>query len=241
MTPSAPAPRLPDDHELLTRAVLANPGEDTPKLALADWLEEHGDPERAAEIRVERVDPRHLRSDTRVRRRWTRVARRLTGGLVPRDWPVLVCPLPGDDPPGVPAGEDAGAWEYTRGAPGAADRVHLVAFRHGHVVCLGASLVHLWTRLPLLIRRQPIERVAVTDLRLPRVAGGWAVAADAPCLPRMAYDRLTPPERLGVVVGRTPPGPATRYAPCRVYPTETMARVDLSRALLSGAADWWGL
>ena len=32
-----------DDRRALMAAILANPDEDTPRLALADWLQEHGD------------------------------------------------------------------------------------------------------------------------------------------------------------------------------------------------------
>lgn len=41
------------DREALTAAMLAHPDEDTPRLALADWLQEHGDPDRAEFIRVQ--------------------------------------------------------------------------------------------------------------------------------------------------------------------------------------------
>ena len=39
--------------EALLRAVLLHPGEDTPRLAYADWLDENGHPERAEFIRVQ--------------------------------------------------------------------------------------------------------------------------------------------------------------------------------------------
>jgi uncharacterized protein (TIGR02996 family) len=42
-----------DDGTLLLDAVLDFPDEDTPRLAYADWLDEHGDPERAEFIRVQ--------------------------------------------------------------------------------------------------------------------------------------------------------------------------------------------
>jgi uncharacterized protein (TIGR02996 family) len=37
----------------LEAAIVAHPDEDTPRLAYADWLDEHGDPDRAAFIRVQ--------------------------------------------------------------------------------------------------------------------------------------------------------------------------------------------
>jgi uncharacterized protein (TIGR02996 family) len=37
----------------LLRAICAAPDDDTPRLVAADWLEEHGDPDRAAFIRIQ--------------------------------------------------------------------------------------------------------------------------------------------------------------------------------------------
>ncbi len=39
--------------EALLAAVLADPGDDAPRLVYADWLDEHGEPERAEFIRVQ--------------------------------------------------------------------------------------------------------------------------------------------------------------------------------------------
>ena len=41
------------DHDALLAAVCANPREDTPRLVFADWLEENGQPERAAFVRTD--------------------------------------------------------------------------------------------------------------------------------------------------------------------------------------------
>src|SRR5690349_3011304 len=42
-----------DPAPALLRAIRDDPDDDLPRLALADWLEEHGDPERAEFIRVQ--------------------------------------------------------------------------------------------------------------------------------------------------------------------------------------------
>ncbi|HEY1189440.1 MAG TPA: TIGR02996 domain-containing protein [Gemmata sp.] len=42
-----------NDEAALLAAILANPGEDTPRLVFADWLDENGHPERAEFIRVQ--------------------------------------------------------------------------------------------------------------------------------------------------------------------------------------------
>ncbi|MBY0457216.1 MAG: TIGR02996 domain-containing protein, partial [Gemmataceae bacterium] len=41
------------DGDALLRAICENPGEDTPRLVYADWLDENGDPERAEFIRLQ--------------------------------------------------------------------------------------------------------------------------------------------------------------------------------------------
>jgi uncharacterized protein (TIGR02996 family) len=41
------------DREALVAAILADPTADAPRLVLADWLEEHGDPDRAAFVRLQ--------------------------------------------------------------------------------------------------------------------------------------------------------------------------------------------
>lgn len=43
---------MPPGHEPFLRAICDNPEDDTVRLAYADWLDENGDPERAALIRV---------------------------------------------------------------------------------------------------------------------------------------------------------------------------------------------
>lgn len=43
---------MTDRHAFLA-AIKANPDDDTPRLVFADWLDEHGEPERAAMLRVQ--------------------------------------------------------------------------------------------------------------------------------------------------------------------------------------------
>jgi uncharacterized protein (TIGR02996 family) len=52
------------DADALLRAVIAAPDDDAPRLVYADWLDEHGDPDRAAFIRAQvelARDPNHPR------------------------------------------------------------------------------------------------------------------------------------------------------------------------------------
>ena len=43
----------PTDRDSLLRAILANPADDMSRLVFADWLEEHGESERAEFIRIQ--------------------------------------------------------------------------------------------------------------------------------------------------------------------------------------------
>jgi uncharacterized protein (TIGR02996 family) len=71
------------DGELLLRAILDQPKEDTPRLVYADWLEENGQPERAEFIRGAVLDPfgGQYTSDVAV----ARIHRAIVG--IPTDWP----------------------------------------------------------------------------------------------------------------------------------------------------------
>src|SRR4051812_48307025 len=42
-----------DEREALVAAIAANPDDDTPRLIFADWLQEHGEDDRAEFIRLE--------------------------------------------------------------------------------------------------------------------------------------------------------------------------------------------
>src|SRR5215468_4094431 len=46
-------PMATDEQRALWSAILANPLDDTPRLVYADWLQEHGEEERAEFIRVQ--------------------------------------------------------------------------------------------------------------------------------------------------------------------------------------------
>src|SRR6478736_3270237 len=54
------------DDEALLRAVLAAPDDDAPRLIYADWLDEHGDPARAAFIRTQIEIARRPSSQARL-------------------------------------------------------------------------------------------------------------------------------------------------------------------------------
>src|SRR5262245_54862910 len=61
------------ERNALLRAVIDQPDEDAPRLVLADWYEEHGEPDRAEFIRLQlrrahldRLDPEAWRLDRRA-------------------------------------------------------------------------------------------------------------------------------------------------------------------------------
>src|SRR4051812_38507679 len=60
------------DRDALLAAVLAEPDEDTPRLVYADWLDENGQPERAAFIRDQieamRAEPHSKRANAAAMR-----------------------------------------------------------------------------------------------------------------------------------------------------------------------------
>jgi uncharacterized protein (TIGR02996 family) len=53
--------------EVFLHDIVANPDDDTPRLIYADWLEDHGDPDRAEFIRLQCELERMGKSDTRSR------------------------------------------------------------------------------------------------------------------------------------------------------------------------------
>ena len=61
------------DGDALYRAILEQPDDDAPRLVWADWLDEHGDPDRAAFVRLQcewaTIDPGDPRGDE-LARRW---------------------------------------------------------------------------------------------------------------------------------------------------------------------------
>jgi uncharacterized protein (TIGR02996 family) len=60
------------DHAALLRAILVDPADDAPRLVLADWLDENGEPERAEFIRLDIAARRNPRSaaSANVAARW---------------------------------------------------------------------------------------------------------------------------------------------------------------------------
>src|SRR5262249_12848341 len=111
------------DHEAFLRAIYDAPDDDTPRLVYADFLEEHGDPDRAAYIRHECELVRLEKEETR----WLALQAALVAlrDRTPYAWPwagqptVRGFPLPGELQIAVSALADAELmrWFAVRSAP----------------------------------------------------------------------------------------------------------------------------
>src|SRR5215471_3698309 len=53
LTRTAPERHAMSLHEAFLRSIIEAPDDDAPRLAYSDWLEEHGEPDRAEFIRVQ--------------------------------------------------------------------------------------------------------------------------------------------------------------------------------------------
>ena len=74
------------ERQSLYAAICAGPRDDLPKLVFADWLDEHGDPERAEFIRLQCA----AESDASPALTWK--IRTLANSLTGRLWAVEACP-----------------------------------------------------------------------------------------------------------------------------------------------------
>lgn len=148
------------DGDALLAAILANPDEDTPRLAYADWLDENGQAERASRVRVATVERGQLNTRTKAGRSWSHYAAELVGDAVPKSWVVWLIEYPFN-------GDGSNSWEHQCGVCSFnSSRPHLIiGLRHGFVEAVAAPTRRLVKTLPALVRRQPVIRVAVTTTK----------------------------------------------------------------------------
>jgi uncharacterized protein (TIGR02996 family) len=201
------------DGDALLRAIIADPGNDLPRLIYADWLDEAEEIDRAELIRVQ-IKRAHAATDrllateqkllgpggnlfSQQRREWALPA------AVRDEWP-----------------SDIGGWEWHRGFP---EVWHCpLAFWEAH----GAALV----------ATNPIERVVLIDREpysLPtnpqaprrtwfRDYQGWVQRPDDDCLLPLALFDLLEMNALDFAM----------FDHCRTYPTRAEAFAALSNACL---------
>ena len=159
-------------HAAFLEAILAAPADDTPRLIYADWLDEHGDPDRAEFIRVQC----ELWAGT-----WSDQAR--LGALRRRERELFSC-LYGDGLPGPFVPNLDGF--VGRNSPHA-------HYRRGFVDSVTCPAADLLRHFDAVRACQPVTRVRLTDV--PAVETCVTRAADACRLPGRRWrhpDELAP-------------------------------------------------
>lgn len=190
----------------LLRAVLGRPDDDVPRLVLADWLDEHGQPERAEFVRFGCELARQDAEDEAANRLGTNPLRGRERSLLLDHWKTWV--------PWADHGSSfevilSGRWSFS-GTPA-------VAFRRGFVAEIHLPVGQLLNHAADLFADHPITRVRPGGVR-PFHAGsgrwGWSIdEADG------GYDVpwVLPPEVFGYLPPPDPP--FASYSPLRRWYT----------------------
>jgi uncharacterized protein (TIGR02996 family) len=144
------------------RPIVDAPADAAPRLVLADWLDEHGDPERAAAIRLEYPPP--ARGRAAVSRERRRLAE-LVAGAVPKSWdlyPVIWLQLR------RPREGAARSFPHDVGRTWFVDSrrpVFAAAVRHGFIEAVGLPVRRFARHAAAIFAAHPVRWVAPTDLR----------------------------------------------------------------------------
>lgn len=204
------------DYRLLLQAVLASPADDLPRLVMADWIEENGDPDRADRIRFMCANPR----------KWFRILLDLEHGVR--------AGLDGYTDQWVEADDD-----WSLGRAGAGWRG--IYWHRGFVAGVRHPLAD-WYRVdvgPVLVRSHPVEHVRATDRHTVEAQGGYwwlrpegayELAATA-VLPGPVFDRLGGFDREDTVIASTLVEATLAVGRGRRYRTAEAAHAALSSAL----------
>jgi uncharacterized protein (TIGR02996 family) len=153
------------DYLMLFLEIQATPEDTSKHLALADWLEAQEEKAEADMIRLKSPGPELLRwTRTQVGRTWFRRAIQLCfNGKLPSSlqmWPV-------EDPEEYPNPKHKiESWAYYCGicTYQSSKTPFVVCFRHGFIDAVAANIKTLVKYLPAVCARQPVRRVAVTNL-----------------------------------------------------------------------------
>ena len=166
-----PSPYTHPDWESLLKAVVASPDDDLPRLVAADWLDEHGDPDRGEFIRlqIERAKADHPRLALRERQLLNDPLR---AGL----WAVDACPSI--------VRLDLDSTAYAPPLSG----TERVAFRRGfpfRVTCTAEE----WLRHGrAIVPRQPVRELSLTRCDAVEIAEWWQMAPTLRLLARLQID-----------------------------------------------------
>lgn len=158
------------DRAALLAAVYANPADDAPRLVFADWLDEHGEPERAEFIRVQVEMRRECERNTHVSERHERLFLR-SREVFYQPWSAAVRAVFG-----------AGVGAYSRGFPAR------TAFGvNTEVLVEHLAAVETWlapeTEFRLFLTPVPLKSLAaVPALRHVRHIAVYAGRRDAPTI-----------------------------------------------------------
>lgn len=148
-----------NDGDLLLRAVLEHPDEDTPRLAYADWFEEQGEPERAEFIRVQ-CEINRLRPECPC------VA--YIRGVCCRSMSCPICPLHRRETDlmrehGREWFGDSGLAVYGEDVGRMSPHATILIARRGFISEVRCPLATWLEHGPGIVRRHPVETVHVTD------------------------------------------------------------------------------
>lgn len=241
-------------NEAFRRSIAEKPYDDLPRLAYADWLDERGEPEAAARIRVEKLTPSILYPgrQTAEAAGWHRHAAGLLSGVVPKSWRVVAVVHPDDDrthPPKQNWGEMVAGIDSVSESGRSVRNPLLVHLRHGFVSAVGGRIEQLTRVLPDLFRSQPVtevgviglhvesERFMVPTVRDRQMTGDWfpVLLLRYNRIPRPVWDRLTPPAWTTAPLSGGVPDSA------RSYSDRGAACEDLSRAFVAYGRELAGL
>lgn len=198
--------------------IIAHPADDTPRLIFADWLEEHGEPERAEFIRVQ-IRLWHCRDGVEscppVEPRCGRCM-----GCVLRDRALeLLTPYNRDiewfDPP-VPSS----VWSA----------FPQIQYSRGFVSAITCTTVDWLAHGPAIVRAQPVERVALSDKGAYPPGGRERCAWFHPQVPSAGELSGLPLELFDLVIGCN--GSVPR---CKWFDSRVEALAAISSACLAWA------
>jgi uncharacterized protein (TIGR02996 family) len=224
-------------HEGFLRDIIEHPADDAPRLIYADWLEEHGDPDRAEFVRVQcELARSEMKPCTCFPSRWpgqTYVCQRCT--LRRRERELLTASYAldwGPDRALWDAGFDRAIMTYWESGESLPPGYAGTLFRRGFVAEVTLSCKAWLEHGPALVKAAPLQRVALSDCR-PAEHGRYVAWYRyplsgipehlPPSLPAALYDLLT-----GGV-------PSTPQGSMREYLSPAGARDDLSAACLKYA------
>lgn len=215
-------------------AIKASPDDDLPRLAFSDWLEEHGDPDRAHMTRFKYPPANEIWGMSKKAKKWRKLAREQMKTGVPKSVDIFVDSIEWQkQQKQVPYPDD---WLSYAGLWISGDRL-VVNVRHGFVSGVACRMRKLVRYLPKLVRLCPLtqayptcvyfdRRHEVTYVPLDEInSEETVIRRQYNEIPGCIWDRLTKP------VNRDE-GWVGDY---RIYPNRHALFTDLSAALIAWA------